>query len=176
MGVQFGDAAAWAMVFARPVPYFPIMTISAGATRQIIEDVYEEALILADEVRAAFDSRTDPAPHDMEEGVKIALSVEGLRTTTRLMHLLAWLLNQRAYLDGELSDSQLRQHGGLPGERPALPGMTRRLDPHTQDLIRQSVELYRRVERLDRDWRAKADETESPVGAMQGRLERAFAG
>ena len=84
------------------------MTISAGATRQIIEDVYPEALILADEVRAAFDSRTSRIPQDMDEAVKVALSVEGLRTTTRLMHLLAWLLNQRAYLDGELSDMQLR--------------------------------------------------------------------
>lgn len=152
------------------------MTISAGATRQIIEDVYQEALILADEVRATFDSRTSPIPQDMDEGVKVALSVEGLRTTTRLMHLLAWLLNQRAYLDGELSDMQLRQHGGLPSERPALPGMMRRLDPHTQDLIRQSVDLYKRVERLDRDWRARTATAESPVGAMQGRLERAFAG
>lgn len=157
-------------------PYLPRMTISAGATRQIIEDVYHEALILADEVRATFDSRADRLPQDMEEGVKVALSVEGLRTTTRLMHLLAWLLNQRAYLDGELSDMQWRQHGGLPSERPALPGMMRRLDPHTQDLIRQSVDLYRRVERLDRDWRARSEAVESPVGAMQGRLEKAFAG
>ena len=156
-------------------PYLLRMTISAGATRQIIEDVYQEALILADEVRAAFDSRTNRMPQDLEEGVKVALSVEGLRTTTRLMHLLAWLLNQRAYLDGELNDTQIRQHGGLPGERPALPGMMRRLDPHTQDLIRQSVELYERVERLDRDWRSQAGTTQSPVGAMQGRLAEAFA-
>lgn len=151
------------------------MTVSAAASRQIIEDVYEEALVLADEARAAFDSRTDRGGERMDEGAKIALSVEGLRTTTRLMHLLAWLLNQRAYLAGELSDVQLKQHGRLPGERPALPGMLQKLDPETQTIVRHSVELYERVERLDRDWREGADAASSPVGAMQGRLEQAFA-
>ena len=152
------------------------MTISASARRQIIEDVYQDTLVLADEARAAFDSRSGAGAIELDEAAKVAFSIEGLRTTTRLMHLLAWLLNQRAYLDGELSDMQLRQHGALPSERPALPGMMRRLDPHTQDLIRQSLDLYKRVERLDRDWRARSETEQSPVGAMQGRLERAFAG
>lgn len=167
-----------AMAFAGSRLYFPPMTISAGARRQIIEDLYHEALVLADEARAAFDQRSGDrhAGDLMDESARIAFSVEGLRTTTRLMHLLAWLLNQRAFLDGELNDFQVRQHGRLPGERPALPGMVRRLDPFIQDLVRQSVELYQRVERIDRDWHAQAGEAPSPVGAMQGRLQQAFAG
>lgn len=152
------------------------MTISASARRQIIEDVYQDTLVLADEARAAFDSRNGFERNALDEGAKIAVSIEGLRTTTRLMHLLAWLLNQRAYLDGELSELQMRQSGRLPSERPALPGMVRRLDPHTQDIVRQSLHLYERAERLDRDWHAQSGETASPVGAMQGRLQQAFAG
>lgn len=156
------------------------MTISAAATRQIIEDLYEQALLLADEVRAAFDSRSSGTAMAneaaMDEGGRIALSVEGLRTTTRLMHLLAWLLNQRAYLAGELTHSQVREHGRLPAERPPLPGMVARLDPETQALVHQTVELYERVERLDGDWRAGNSAAASPVGAMQGLLARAFVG
>ena len=152
------------------------MTISASARRQIIEDVYQDALVLADEARAAFDSRSGAGAIDLDEAAKVAFSIEGLRTTTRLMHLLAWLLNQRAFLDGELSEAQVRKNGRLPEERPALPGMVRRLDAHTQDIVRQSVHLYERVERLDRDWNAPSRDSASPVGVMQGRLQQAFAG
>lgn len=150
------------------------MTISAAATRQIIEDLYGQALVLADEVRAAFDSRNPGAELGLDESARVALSVEGLRTTTRLMHSLAWLLNQRAYLAGELSDVQVREQGRLPSERPPIPGMFKQLDPETQALVRQSIELYERMERLDRDWRAGGAMAQSPVGAMHGMLARAF--
>jgi len=38
------------------------------------------------------------------------------------------------------------------------------------------VHLYERVERLDRDWNAPSRDAASPVVAMQGRLQQAFAG
>src|SRR5690348_2359305 len=86
----------------------------------IIETLYCEALVLADEVRAAFD--LSPRPVSVNEDlVRIALSVEGLRTTTRMMHILAWLLNHRAFFTGELSEFQLRRHGTLPPDRPSDP-------------------------------------------------------
>src|SRR5690606_40831009 len=61
----------------------------------IVETLYYEALTLADEARAAFDlsGRLTAASLD-EDLARIALSCEALRTTTRMMHAIAWLLNQ----------------------------------------------------------------------------------
>src|SRR5688500_16533694 len=111
------------------------MTVPADLSRPIIEALYCEALVLADEVRAAFDLA--PRRCEQEDLVRIALSCEGLRTTTRMMHVLAWLLNHRAYFAGELSDFQLRRHGVLPPDRPADPDQLALLEPATCALIRE---------------------------------------
>src|SRR6476469_10782418 len=95
------------------------MQTPTDLSKPIIEALYCEALVLADEVRAAFDLA--PSRSGEEDMVRIALSVEGLRTTTRLMHVLAWLLNHRAHFAGELSEFQLRRHGALPPDRAADP-------------------------------------------------------
>lgn len=120
----------------------------------IVEALYNEALLLADEVRGAFDlsGRLDDASED-EDLARIALSCEALRTTTRMMHVIAWLLNQRAYFSGEITQLQLRRHGRLPARSSASdPGQTALLDPQLRGLIGQTERLYARIERLDRAW------------------------
>ena len=118
---------------------------------EIIEDLYSEALVLADDARAAFDLRFQDDASQAGDLTRVALSIEGLRTTTRLMHILAWLLNQRAYLAGELSERQLERCGTLPVEREADPDNLTRLEPETRSLIEESEKLHARVARLDRD-------------------------
>ena len=141
---------------------------------QVVEDLYTEALALADEARAVFDLRDEASHGNSPNEVRIALSVEGLRTTTRVMHVLAWLLNQRAYHSGELSKSQLRRHGTLGEERPSDPANMALLEPATRMLIRETERLHARIARLDEEMRA-GDEAESdPVSAMQGRIAQAF--
>ncbi|WP_247711341.1 DUF1465 family protein [Qipengyuania gelatinilytica] len=141
---------------------------------QVVEDLYAEALALADEARAVFDLRDEASHGNSPNEVRIALSVEGLRTTTRVMHVLAWLLNQRAYHSGELSKSQLRRHGTLGEERPSDPANMALLEPATRMLIRETERLHARIARLDEEMRA-GDEAESdPVSAMQGRIAQAF--
>ena len=82
------------------------MSQPATIKPRIIEALYAEALVLADEVRASFDtsmrspSRAGDAGED-EDLARIAMSCEALRSTTRMMHALAWLLNHRAYFNGE---------------------------------------------------------------------------
>src|SRR6187455_3637252 len=95
------------------------MAQTADLSPTIVEALYSEALDLADRVRAAFDlsGRLTAASED-EDLARIALSCEALRTTTRMMHAIAWLLNQRAFLAGELSEFQLRRHGRLPPAKP----------------------------------------------------------
>ena len=141
---------------------------------EIIEDLYSEALLLADDARAVFDLRIGEKGDNASDSLKIALSIEGLRTTTRVMHVLAWLLNQRAYLAGELSAAQLARHNELPEERSADPANLEALEPETRALIRESEDLHARVARLDREMRRAEDHADAPVQAMQDRLAQAF--
>lgn len=151
------------------------MNATTTARRTIIEDLYSEALVLADEARDAFDMRGEMAPDSARNDARIALSIEGLRTTTRLMHVLAWLLNQRAYLSGELNEHQLRRHGRLPAERPSMPGLMDKLLPEIRQLVHESERLHARVARLDSEWPVPQDTAGNAVGAMRQRIAAAFA-
>lgn len=118
---------------------------SHDISEEIVEDLYAEALVLADDVRAVFDLRLGAESTGSDDLLRVALSIEGLRTTTRVMHVLAWLLNQRAFYSGELSETQLRRHGALPQERTSDPDNIAMLEPETQALIRESEELHARA-------------------------------
>ena len=141
---------------------------------EIIEELYSEALVLADDARAAFDLRFQDNAADCNDLTRVALSIEGLRTTTRLMHVLAWLLNHRAYMAGELCDTQLEHCGTLPEERQADADNLARLEPETRALIEESERLHARVARLDRERRADIA-VKMPVASLQGRIAKAFA-
>ena len=125
---------------------------------RIVETLYAEALMLADEVRSAFDDANrsaDPLTQAHEDLARVALSCEALRTTTRMMHALAWLLNHRAYFRGELSAFQLRRYGRLH-ERPApqgTDGHRAALDTQTRALIVRTERFMDRIERIDAAWR-----------------------
>ena len=148
------------------------MPTPTDLSKPIIEALYCEALVLADEVRAAFD--LSPSRGGEEDFVRIALSCEGLRTTTRMMHVLAWLLNHRAYFAGELSEFQLRRHGVLPPDRAADPDQLARLEPETRALIRETETMHARIARLDKAWRERFV-VELAVLGMRERLGRSLS-
>lgn len=62
-------------------------------SKPIIDALYEEALVLADEVRSAFYLPLSSTAAAANDPARLAMSIEGMRTTTRIMHVLAWLLN-----------------------------------------------------------------------------------
>ena len=142
--------------------------------RQVVEELYEETLLLADEARAVFDMRAREPGESEGDAQRIALSIEGLRTTTRLMNLLAWLLNQRAFFAGELSEAQVKRCGSLAQDRSSDPVQMARLELGTRALIRESERLYARAGRLDRQ--LQREEDEGQARALQGRLSNAFGG
>jgi regulator of CtrA degradation len=148
------------------------MNASTDITATIIEELYGQSLMLADDVRAAFDLAT---PREVgDDIVRIALSTEGLKTTTRIMHVLAWLLNQRAYFRGEMTAYQLERHGRLPPDRPPEDSQMALLEIPTQLLILETQVLHARVARLDRANReGDPSGIEGPT-AMQARLRHAF--
>ncbi len=140
-------------------------------TQRLVEGLYCEAIALSDEVRAAFDlsGKIDDA-RESESAQRIALSCEALRTTTRMMHAIAWLLNHRAFFAGELSDFQLRRHGRLVPDCPSAdPDRLDLLEPQVRALIMATERFYARLQRIDRGWRERPL---APPGALLRLRER----
>lgn len=140
--------------------------------KPIVEALYSEALDLSDAIRDAFDlsGQFNIASSDSEL-VQQALSAESLRTTTRMMHALAWLLNQRAYLRGEMTEFQLRRHGRLPAQ-PASPDadQLQYLSPQISELIEASQYFYERIQRLDTAWRMRFSMQPTAVDRVRARM------
>ncbi|MGB7407694.1 MAG: DUF1465 family protein [Pontixanthobacter sp.] len=151
------------------------MTQTNDINRPIIEDLYCEALVLADEVRLVFDLNPVRDTGEDAELTRLALSVEGLRTTTRVMHVLAWLLNYRAFFAGDLNKTQLRRHSRLPADRiPETANLIRLKEP-IRALIDESVQLHGRISRLDTAWRSWEKSERMPVQDLQAELGRMIA-
>jgi len=147
------------------------MSQTANLNARIIESLYVEGLMLSDEVRAAFDPARRTGADAGSAGA-IALSCEALRTTTRMMHAVAWLLNHRAYLRGEISEFQLRRHGRIAANLPAAERKRMSLLPlDMQDLIRATERFYARLVRLDTGWRERVPPTPG-APALQRLRER----
>ncbi len=150
------------------------MSSTTDITALIVEELYCEANVLADEVRAVF----APAVSDLmpvELPLRRALECEGLKTTTRIMHVLAWLLNHRAFLAGQMSDQMWERHTHLPPDRAPAAEMMDLLDLPTQILVAETQRLHARVARLDREYRACSARAIPSIGTINQRLDRAFA-
>ncbi len=153
------------------------MNSPATITPAIVEALYEDALELSEEARLVFERDERPARlNERQSMVRITMSCEALRVTTRMMHAMAWLLNQRAYFAGQMSEFQLRRHGRLPPPQPESdPADLALLAPHVVDLIERTKAFYARVARLDRAWQAHFSMQPSAVHRLRERLGRAFA-
>lgn len=142
--------------------------------RRLIDTLYVDAMVLADEARGYFDETGRLERDLLEPMARVSFSCESLKVTTRLMHVIAWLLTQRAVDAGELRPRDAldpsRRLGPAPvSDAAAVAGMPRQ----AQALIAASTELYRRVGRLDA---AQAGEivVASPARSMLDRLAMAF--
>ncbi|MEG3164070.1 DUF1465 family protein [Sphingomonas sp. PB2P19] len=142
----------------------------AHLNRRLLDSLYVEAMLLADEARAYFDEAGRAERDALDPLVRVSFSCESLKVTTRLMHVIAWLLTQRAVQAGELPARDAldpaRRLGDAPVTEAALLAI---LPPRARSLIQSSTDLHRRVERLDtaQDMPTAAD---SPVRSMQRRL------
>ena len=149
-------------------------TTESGVQRRLHDALYVEAMLLADEARGYFDEASRIEREALPPLARVAFSCESLKVTTRLMHVIAWLLTQRAVAAGEIRPRDAldptRRLGAAPVSPAealdALPGGARRL-------IDASIDLHRRVARLD-----TAQERDmvsiSPARSMQQRLALAF--
>jgi len=153
------------------------MAQTSNISPAIVESLYEQSLLLADEARAALTLSGNANDADQLHGsARVALSCEALRTTTRMMHAIAWLLNHRAFFKGELSEFQLRRHGRLPPPQPESdPEQLALLEPEIRDLIDQTKRFYSRLARLDDAWQKSFAMQPPAVERLRDRISTAFA-
>lgn len=147
--------------------------------RRLVDSLYVEAMVMADEARSYFD--TSPM---LEQGIddpvqRIAFTCESLKVTTRLMHIIAWLLSQRAFQRGEIDeDNLLSEKYSLGPASVSDRGLVAHFPFVARALVEGSEELYDRVARLqDRmliaAHRRPAPEA-SPARVLMDRLNMAF--
>jgi regulator of CtrA degradation len=144
----------------------------ARITPRLIDALYTEAMILADEARAYFDEAGRDDRQSLEPFARVGFACESLKVTTRIMHIVAWLLTQRAVETGEIRSAD----GRRPERRLGHAGdsdqaVIDQLPPNAKRLIGSSVDLYSRVKRLD-EGQMMDEPTQSPARALMGRLER----
>jgi len=143
-------------------------------TPKLVDGLYVEAMVLADEARFYFDTAGRDDRLELDPIDRVGFSCESLKVTTRLMHVIAWLLTQRAVAAGELSPVQAgdaeRRLGDAPDTDAAL---FPRLPQAAAELVQASEELYGRVARLDAGSFA-AGPAGSPARSLLNRLQRSL--
>ena len=139
-------------------------------TPKLLDSLYSEALVMADEARSMFEH----VEADLPARISLALSCESLKVTTRLMQVIAWLLNQKAYRAGELTLDELYSDQRSLGYAVASDeAVLQQLPAHAANLGRASEELYYRVHRMAVRLTRRYHDAE-PVHALFDRIERAF--
>jgi regulator of CtrA degradation len=148
--------------------------IRARLTPKLVDSLYMEAMLLADEARAYFDRNGKEDRMALDPLLRVGFSVESLKVTTRLMHVIAWLLTQRAVEAGELTVAQGRATTRRLGEAPSSDEATvERLPDGAVHLVKASQELFARVSRLD-EGSAAVEPQASPARSLMSRLERSL--
>jgi len=145
-------------------------------TSRLIDSLYTEAMLLADEARSYFDYAGRDERSMLEPFARVGFACESLKVTTRIMHIVAWLLTQRAIESGEIPGREGRRPERRLGHaQDTDPEVLATLPPSAQRLIGASADLYARVKRLD-EGGLEAEAPQSPARALMGRLERGLGG
>lgn len=142
--------------------------------RRLIDALYSESMLLADEARAYFDEVGRSERDGLDPFVRVGFSCESLKVTTRLMHVIAWILTQRAIDAGELDVDDALDPSRRLGAGPvtddillaSLPGRARAL-------IDASTALHRRVGLLDAA-QSLSDAEPCAVRSLHRRLAQSF--
>lgn len=138
---------------------------------RLIDSLYTEALLLADEVRFYLDARARLDQALLDPVTRVGFSCESLKMTTRLMHIVAWLLTRRAVAAGQLGeapDELASRKLGVAGASD--DDLVARFPEAVRVLIAASTDLYDRVWRLA----DRGEAVPSPARALIDRLERSI--
>ena len=151
---------------------------------RLIDALYIDALVMADEARSYFDrdrkvvGRAGPVQ-------RLSFTCESLKVTTRLMHVISWLMAQKAWQRGEITREGLKDpkyHLGraAPTDERDVSSMP----VEARELVRDSQALYERVQRLQKQLLMETGPARTaavalptgvgPARELMERLEKAF--
>lgn len=125
-----------------------------NATTAFLDRIYDEAKHLLGEAREYMRGQEPLDRAGMAPGEALRALSEGMRVATRLTEVMAWSMTQQALHCGEITrDEAADPRHRLGGQRiclgESLPGEGE-MPPKLTELIRRSLSLYRRAQRLDR--------------------------
>ena len=148
--------------------------MEARITPRLIDSLYTEAMLLADEARAYFDETGREDRQSLEPFIRVGFACESLKVTTRIMHIVAWLLTQKAVESGEIKSADGRRPERRLGHaNDSDQAVVGQMPEAAQRLINASSDLYSRIKRLD-EGQLIDEPAPSPARALMGRLERDF--
>ena len=150
----------------------------ASLTDRLVNGLHVEAMVLADEVRAYFDEGGRVERDRLSALERVSFSCESLKVTTRLMHVIGWLLTRRTMANGGVDEGRSTRTTIAPrrlGEGVASDAASVAALPETaRALIAASLELYARVARLEAEIDDMPAIPVSPARTLLSRLERSF--
>ncbi len=145
-------------------------------TPRLVDSFYTEAMLLADEARSYFDNSGREERSSLDPFLRVNFACESLKVTTRIMHIVAWLLTQRAIDSGEIGYREGRRPERRLGHaQDSDPTVVACLPEAARRLVTASCDLYGRVKRLD-EGNVADEPAVSPARALMGRLERGLSG
>ena len=148
--------------------------VSSPMTARLVESLYAEALLLADETHGYFDDAGRQERDLLPPAARVVFACESLNGTTRLMQVVAWLMMRRAIDGGEMAAGDPLAVDRRLGDAPVLDQAMLADMPSTgRRLLMAGADLYERVRRLDMGIEEPAS-LPSPVRSLFERLERAF--
>ncbi len=141
-------------------------------TRKLIDMLHVEAMVLSDEARSYFDGFGIGERAALDPAQRVIFSCEALKVTTRLMHVVAWLIGQRALLSGELSGG--RQAASLGRAETSSPVALDALPEEASRIVSATLSLYTRVQKIEANLIPADTFRPSPAHVLQEAISRAY--
>jgi regulator of CtrA degradation len=140
---------------------------------KLVSSLYVEAMVLADEARSYFDEAGRSERDALSGFDRVNFSCESLKITTRLMHIIAWLLVHRAVDAGEISAFEAAQPTRRLGGAADSEGESiTKLPDRARNIVEASRDLYARVQWLDQGLETRP--VSSPARGLLDRLQNHF--
>ncbi|HYZ48458.1 MAG TPA: DUF1465 family protein [Sphingomonas sp.] len=142
-------------------------------TARLVDSLYTEAMLLADEARGYFDEIGLADRESLSPFERVSYSCESLKVTTRLMHVIAWLLTRKAVAAGEIPEiDENGESRRLGAATESEADVVAQLPVKAREIVEASIDLYDRVARIDRDM--VEPEPDSPALGLIRKIERAL--
>ncbi|MBL1419453.1 MAG: DUF1465 family protein [Alphaproteobacteria bacterium] len=145
------------------------------------QSLFNEGMALVEETANYLDGDGRVQSRELSRPQALAYASESMRLTTRLMQIASWLLLQRALKNGELGIDEIKRDSNR------IKLSKRRVDDVTTlieelpvkliDLIHKSFDLQVRLQKIDRQFWAKFEQTSNQeIGVRNhfNKLEAAF--